>query len=169
MIFSGGEGAQANHQRHWIIWLTFVVALIFDGLSWPQDWATAIPSLTPLVLLYWVMAIAQRNFVITAFILGILHDVLYHSSLGAHALVYLALLYPILHIRLPLRNSTLFQMSLMVGLWMLMHQALIWLLHLGRLSQDQQLAFWLASVVAMLLWPLVFISLRSLRRQMRVR
>lgn len=37
MIFSGGEGAQANHQRHWIIWLTFVVALIFDGLSWPQD------------------------------------------------------------------------------------------------------------------------------------
>jgi rod shape-determining protein MreD len=169
MIFSGGEGAQIHHQRHWVIWLTLLLGIIIDSFNWPAHWSAAIPDLTPLVLLYWVMAIAQRNFIITAVILGIAHDVLYHSSLGSHALIYLALLYPMLFIRLQLRNGTLFQMSLIVGLWMLAHQVLSWLLHLGRIGSEQQLSFWLASLVAMLLWPLLFISLRSLRRHMRVR
>jgi rod shape-determining protein MreD len=169
MIFAGGEGAQANHQRHWIVWLTLIISVIVDSFNWPAHWSAAIPDLTPLILLYWVMAIAQRNFIITAVILGIVHDVLYHSSLGSHALIYLLLLYPILYIRLQLRNGTLFQMSVIVGLWMFAHQLLSWLLHLGRISHDQQVSFWLASVVAMLLWPIIFISLRSLRRRMRVR
>lgn len=169
MIFSGGEGAQANHQRHWVMWLTLLLATLIDSVNWPAYWSNAIPDLTPLVLLYWVMAIAQRNFIVTTVILGVIHDVLYHSSLGSHALIYLALLYPILFIRLQLRNGTLFQMSLVVGLWMLAHQALSWLLHLGRIGNDQLIAFWLASLVAMLLWPLLYISLRSLRRHMRVR
>lgn len=169
MIFSGGEGAQTNHQHHWVIWLTLIVGLILDSLNWPSSWGYAVPDVTPLILLYWVMAIAQRNFIITALLLGLVHDLLYHSSLGSHSLVYLALLYPILHIRLRLRNSTLFQMSLFIGIWMLGHQSLNWLLNLGRLPEEHLASFWLASIVAMLLWPLLFISLRGLRRHMRVR
>jgi rod shape-determining protein MreD len=169
MIFSGGEGAQTHHHRQWVIWLTLLFGVMMDSFNWRDPWSAAIPNISPLILLYWVLAIAQRNFIITAVIIGIIHDVLYHTSLGSHALIYLGLLYPILYVRLQLRNTTLFQMSLIVGLWMLAHQALSWILHLGRIGSEQQLSFWLASLVAMFLWPLVFISLRMLRRHMRVR
>lgn len=170
MIFSGGEGGpQSNHQRHWIIWLTFVVSLIIDSITWPHAWGIAIPDITPLVLFYWVLAISQKSFVVTATLLGMIHDILYLSSLGTHAIVYLILLYPLLHIRLQLRNMTLFQMSIVMGFFVLIHQVLLWLFHWGKLSAEQQLPYLLASLVAIFIWPLLFISLRSLRRNMRIR
>lgn len=168
MIFSAKKHPHHSHQRHWVIWLTLLLGLIVDRINWPSDWALIIPNLTPLILFYWVIAIAQRNFVVTATVIGIAHDVLFHSNLGAYALIYLLLIYPLLHMRLQLRNTTLFQMSLIVGFWMLIHQGLIWLINLGKSPNGHELTFWLSALTATLLWPLLFISLRSLRKAMHV-
>lgn len=169
MIFSGGEGSKANSQHHWVIWLTLLLGVTIDSLSGTVNWNLIFPDITPLILLYWVMAINQRNFIITSFIVGIAHDVLNHSGLGTYAIIYLLMIYPMLHLRLRLRNTTLLQMSLIMGLWMLAHQLLIWLMaSTSRFSVDN-IAFWSSAIVATLLWPLIFIMLRTLRRQMRVK
>jgi rod shape-determining protein MreD len=169
MIFSGGEGTKNNAQHHWVIWASLVISSIMDSINWPNPWGMAVPDLTPLVLLYWIMAINSTNFIITTMIFGIMHDVLYHTGLGTYALIYLLLVFPMLHIKLQLRNTTLLHMSLFIGLWMLAHQFLVWLLTAANHITLSTISFWVAALIGTLLWPLIFISLRTLRRQMRVR
>jgi cell shape-determining protein MreD len=56
-----------------------------------------------------------------------------------------------------------------MGIWMFMHQLLVWLLTPANYVADQNSAFWLSVVVSVFLWPLIFISLRTLRRNMHIR
>lgn len=168
MIFSAGKHEKNYHQNHWVIWVTLLLGLVIDHINLPNQLNLLLPSFTSLILFYWVLAISKRTFLITAIIIGILHDALLNTPLGSHGVIYLLLIYPILHIRLQLRNAFLLQMSLFVGFWMLLHQALIWLFNLGRINQEDLLLFWLAPVVTVLLWPLLFIILRTIRKRMQV-
>lgn len=156
----------STHNR-WIVISTLLFGLAFDSISWHTDINGLIPNLTPLILLYWVMALSPSNFLPTAFMFGLLHDVLFHTGLGTYALIYVLLVYPMLHFRLQLRNKSLLQISLFIGLWIVAHQLLVWLF--AKPGAMSQINFWLAPLVATLLWPLVFISLRTLRRYASIR
>lgn len=157
----------AVHNR-WLVVLTLLAGLLLDSISWPRPWGLAVPDLTPLILLYWVMALANSNFLLTAFVFGILHDVLYHTGLGTYALIYLLMVYPMLHVRLQLRNKTLLHMSLFLGLWMLGHQLLAWLLTPASMTGSSNPAYWLAAATAMLIWPALFQLLRTIRRSAKI-
>jgi rod shape-determining protein MreD len=161
----------SQHQSHnrWLVLMTLLFGVLFDSISWSSSWGMAFPDLTPLILLYWVMALANSNFLLTAFFFGILHDVLYHTGLGTYALIYCLLVYPMLHVRLQLRNKTLLQISLFIGVWMLAHQLLVWLITPANHLAGQNIAFWLAALVSALLWPLIFMLLRTLRRNAHIR
>jgi rod shape-determining protein MreD len=160
---------QHTSYRRWIVFATLLLGVLLDSISWPMPWGIAVPDITPLILLYWVMALANSNFLLTAFFFGLLHDVLYHTGMGTYALIYCLLIYPLLHVRLQIRNKTLLQISFFMGIWMFMHQLLVWLLTPANYVADQNSAFWLSVVVSVFLWPLIFISLRTLRRNMHIR
>lgn len=159
---------QDSHNR-WVVFSSLLMGVLLDSISWSGDWGVAIPDVTPLILLYWVMAIATNNFLVTAFFFGLLHDVLYHTGMGTYALIYCFLLYPMLHLRLQIRNKTLVQMSLFIGVWMLAHQVLVWLITPANHLAMENIAFWFAIPISILLWSFIFLSLRVLRRNMNVR
>lgn len=161
--------AQHRSNNRWIVFVTLLAGVLLDSISWSANWGVVVPDITPLILLYWVMALANSNFIITAFFFGLLHDVLYHTGMGTYALIYCILVYPMLHVRLQLRNKTLLQMALFIGSWMFAHQLLIWLATPAKHIAGENIAFWLAALVAAFLWPLIFILLRTLRRNAHVR
>jgi rod shape-determining protein MreD len=160
-----------GHEYHnrWLIHLTLLVGLGIDSLSWSAPWGNAIPDVTPMILLYWVMALSNSNFFITAFLFGLFHDVIYHAGFGSYAMIYLLMVYPMLQVRLQLRNKTLLQMAWFIGLWLVLHQVLVWLMTPAKNGIGFDLSFWLAALMGMMLWPLLFISLRSLRRRAHIR
>jgi rod shape-determining protein MreD len=161
----------AHHLIHnrWVVFASLLFGVLLDSISWPSPLGLIIPDVTPLILFYWVMALANSNFLLTAFFFGLLHDVLYHTGMGTYALIYCLLVYPLLHVRLQVRNKTLLHMSLFMGMWMLAHQLLVWLLTPANHIAGQHASFWLASLLSVLLWPLLFILLRVLRRNAFVR
>lgn len=162
-------GAPHLSHNRWVVFATLLLGVLLDSISWSADWGVVVPDVTPLILLYWVMALANSNFLATAFFFGLLHDVLYHTGMGTYALIYCLLVYPMLHVRLQLRNKTLLHMSFFIGSWMLVHQLLIWFITPANHVAGHNLAFWLAALVGALLWPLIFILLRTLRRNALVR
>jgi rod shape-determining protein MreD len=158
-----------THNR-WLVWLTLVFAILIDSISWSKHISLAIPDITPLILLYWVLALEKSNFLLTAVILGLFHDALYHTHLGTYSLIYAILIYPVLHLRLQIRNLTLLQISLLVAPWFALHQLLIWLLTTAsNLSSESLLYFMSAIMIAVMLWPWLFLMLRSIRRAAKIR
>lgn len=53
-----------QHQSHnrWLVFATLLFGVLFDSISWPNGWGVVVPDVTPLILLYWVMALANSNF-----------------------------------------------------------------------------------------------------------
>ena len=126
------------------------------------------PEWVALTLIYWVIALPQHVGIGTALGAGIGLDVLKGSVLGqnAFALVVVALLALMLYQRL--RVYSLWQQAgvvfILVGINQLICQ---WVQNLEGYSILPRL-FLLPALTSALLWPLVLLTLRSLRRYYRV-
>ncbi len=158
-----------THNR-WLVWLTLIFGLLIDSISWSKPLSLSVPDITPLILLYWVLALERSNFLLVALLLGLFHDVLYHTHLGSYSLIYILLIYPVLHSRLQIRNLTLLQISLLVAPWFAVHQLLVWLLTTAsNLTLEFLIYFASAIIMATVIWPFIFIVLRGIRRSANIR
>ena len=151
-----------------MIILSFIFALILTIIPLP-DWARlGRPDWVGLVLIYWCLALPDRVGVSYAFILGLLVDILTGALLGQNALGLTIVAYLTLNLHQRLRLYPVWQQSLTVLLLLAIHQLLnLWITRvIGRPPQNW--TYWIPSIAGMLIWPLVFLSLRQLRRQFRI-
>ncbi len=134
----------------------------------PSEMGYLRPEWVALVLVYWVIALPHRVGIISAFLLGMLMDVLLGSLLGQHSLAYIVAAYIAANLYQRLRMFAVWQQSLVVfaivGLCQLINY---WVERLAGLSEWSH---WLLmpALVSALLWPWVFGLLRFLRRFFRV-
>jgi rod shape-determining protein MreD len=155
--------------RTWVILLTFLIALMLSAIPMPELFEWGRPEWVALTLIYWVLALPHRIGVWSAWVLGLLLDIMQGSLLGVHALslsiiAYLAML---LHQRV--RMFPLLQQSLLILILIGMHQMILyWAQGLVGASSGS-LLFLLPSVVSALLWPWIFVVLRGIRRTLGVR
>lgn len=155
--------------RGWIIVLSFVVSLILVIFPLP-DWAQAYrPNWAALVMLYWCMALPERVGVGVGWSIGLLLDVLRGTLLGQYALTMAILAFIMLNLYRRVRVFPLWQQSVVIGVLLLLHQAMtLWIRDIAGEAPDT-LAHALPALIGMLFWPWVFILLRDLRRQYKVR
>lgn len=152
----------------WVILLTFFMAMILAMVSLPYDLPWEFGFLRPdwvlLVLIYWVIALPHRVGSLTAFVLGLLVDVLLGSLLGQHALVYLFVSYVAVSLYQRLRMFAVWQQSLVVlALIGLAHLMIYWM---ERITGMEEWSWWLLlpAVMSAFVWPWMFLMLRMLRR-----
>jgi rod shape-determining protein MreD len=157
-----------RHHGGGVIVATFVIALLLTVVPLP-DWARTLrPDWVGLVLIYWCLALPDRVGVGIGWFLGLLVDLLTGSLLGQHAMALAIVAYLTLKLHLRVRLFPVWQQALTVLVLLILHQMLsLWVSRfMGR--PGVSLLYYAPSLLGMFIWPLIYITLRSLRRSFRV-
>lgn len=159
----------ARHHGGATILLSFVFALLLQMFALP-DWAESLrPDWVALVLIYWCIALPGRVGVGTGWLTGLMLDVANGGLLGQNALTLAIVAYLALRLHQRIRLFPLWQQSVSVLLLITLHLMLVlWIK--GIVGQSAETwAYWLPALTSMFVWPMVFVVLRGLRRNYRVR
>ncbi len=147
----------------WILYASLFAALLFGLLPLPEALQPMRPYWLALVLAYWLIEDPDRVGLGFAFMLGLVADLAYGALLGEQALRLVVLAFIVQRFRARLRFFPLSQQALTMGALLLNDRIVSAGLHLALGAPVLPAAFWIAPVVGMLLWPLVFLALDSLR------
>ena len=152
-----------------IILLTFLIALMASIMPLPLSVDAFRPDWVLVVLLYWCLALPARVNVISAGVMGFILDVLLGSTLGVHAGAMALSVYIVAGNFQKIRNFSVWQQALIVGvLSALYHLIVFWLQRF--LTDAVFLPSYLYPVLTtIILWPWVFLLLRKIRRNFRIK
>ncbi len=151
-----------------IIVVSFIVALMLTIIPLPGWLSVLRPEWAALVLIYWCMALPNRVGVGVGWTVGLLVDVLRAGLLGQHALSFAIIAYITLQLYQRIRVFPLWQQACSVLVLIFLH--LILQLWITGISGDTSHSWtWLLPALSsMLIWPILFLGLRDLRRRFRV-
>lgn len=154
--------------RHWVIWATLLVAVILALLPLPAIVTPAWPAWVALTLIYWVLALPERAGVGFAFVIGIILDVLQGVIFGQNALALTIVAFICFKLHRRMRLFPMLQQALVVFVIIGLQQLI--LLWLGSLVGDASahLGFLLPALFSALVWPPLYLLLRSIRQRYRV-
>jgi rod shape-determining protein MreD len=153
----------------WLIHGSFLIGLLFAVLPLPAMLQPLRPYLLAMLVAYWVMEAPARVGFGTAFILGVLADLMTASILGEQAFRLVVIAWLVQHFRTRLRFFPLWQQAAAVGLLLFNDRLIGWLIHLFAGAQPLGLASWLSPLLAMLLWPWLYVLIDMARLRARER
>jgi rod shape-determining protein MreD len=154
--------------NYWVVLVTFIVALMLTAMPLPEGVTVWRPAWVAMVVIYWSMALPQRVSIGTAWVLGILLDVMQGSLLGQHAIGLAIVAYVTAKLHLQIRQHPLYQQSLFVGLMVAVYLCLVVWVNGVNGRPPQSWAFLTPVMTSMLLWPWLFVILRDVRRRARI-
>ncbi len=158
-----------KHRQRWVISVSFAAALLLTLLPLPDALAAARPAWIAMTLIYWCLALPGRVGVGGAWTAGLLLDAAHGALLGQHALSFALIAYVATRLHLGIRLLPLLQQALAVGVLILFFEQLPGFWIKGMLQQAPwSLSYWLATPASMLVWPVVYFTLRHARRRYRL-
>ena len=158
----------APSQRNWVIWLSFLLAMMLSTLPMPESLIWGRPEWVTLTLIYWVVALPHRVGPWTGWVLGLLLDILLGSLLGIHALSLAIVAYLAQRLHQRIRMFPLWQQAFLILILVGIQQMLLYWAQIFTGTSSDSLLFLLPSVVSSFLWPWIFVLLRGIRRTLRV-
>jgi len=152
-----------------VIVLTLAAAMALSLVYLPSTLDAMRPYWVALIIVYWCLETQDRISLGSAFIIGVLLDLLSGSLLGLHALSLVILVYLVTRFRARIRFFPPWQQALSVFALLLNDRIiLLWIIVL-RGDPLPSLSFWLPPIVGTLLWPWLFLLLDRVRGAMRHR
>ena len=153
-----------------VVLLSFIVALVLMLIALPSWLEYLRPQLVVLTLLYWLFYLPQRVGIFTAWLLGLVLDVLSNVTLGEHALILVVIAYIALYwqarINFFAHWQKIFLVFLLVSLYFL-PQFYIGFTGNGVSTFDVWL-YWLSPVVSAIIWPYLVSLLDLVRKRFRL-
>ena len=160
--------AQTQHRGGGIILASFVVALLLTMLPLPELLRGLRPEWLTIVLIYWSMALPDRIGIGWAWLVGLILDVATGSLLGQHALALAIVAFLTLELHQRIRVFPLMQQGFAILVLVAMAQMItLWVNGIIG-TPAKSWTYWLPSLISALLWPWLFIVMRSVRRHFRV-
>jgi rod shape-determining protein MreD len=148
-----------------IIGVTFFLALCLSVLPLTEILQAARPDWVIVVLIYWVVAMPHRVGIICAWCIGLLVDVLHGQLMGQSALIFVIVAFFSQHLYQRLRMYLIWQQAGVIFLLVGMGQFIKYLIQAMLIGQTpQSMMYLLSAFTSALLWPCVYLILRSLRR-----
>jgi rod shape-determining protein MreD len=161
---------RARAHSIWVIFLSFFIAYLLAIVPFP-DWAMHYrPEWVPMVLIYWVMALPYRVGIGSAWVAGLVLDVLEGSTLGINAMALVIIAYVVLSLHLRMRMFSRLQQSGLVLVLLGLNLVLCnWLQIITGQTVPSNLMFLMAALASAVIWPSLFQLLRQTRRSFGVR
>lgn len=144
----------------------FVAALVLEIAPWPSGFQSFKPSWLILILTYWILALPTAVNVGTAFVLGVIWDLVIGSILGVHGLVLSVFAYFVARYHQILGNLSLWQQSLLMMIAVFVIRFGIFTVELFIHSAVFDWKDIFGALITGALWPWGFLLLRKIRRQL---
>ena len=154
------------------IFFTIFFAMILEIIPFsevlPAEIGFLRPDLVIMTLVYWTIALPHRAGVMLAWVSGIIMDVLVGNFLGQFGCTFVIISYFVQKFYQRLRMFSVWQQAILVGGLVILHQGLSSIFE--YIFDVSSWSAWnlLSVLSSALIWPLVFLLLRSLRRSLRL-
>ena len=154
------------------IFFTIFFAMVLELIPFPEAFPSEIgylrPELVLMTLIYWIIALPHRVGVAVAWISGIIMDVLVGNFLGQFGCTFVIISYFVLRFYQRLRMFSVWQQAILVSGLVILHRGLSFLYE--YLFYDSFWSPWylMPVISSVLIWPLLFLLLRALRRSFRL-
>lgn len=148
--------------------VTLMIALALALLPMPE-WAMWYrPAWVLLVLIYWAISMPYQVSIGTAWLMGLIVDLLTGTLLGEHALAYTTVIYFVGRMHLRLRMFPLLQQGMSILFFVLLYQFILFCIQgfIGDLPSSH--LYWLSSLTSVLLWPWLFVLMRDCRKWFKI-
>jgi len=155
-----------SKQARWLILFSFVFALIIDSMTLLNSTLQFIPPISLIAVLYWSSHYLDKTYFVSAFILGILADALYQTTLGAHALLFCFILFMMIRNRLKFRSYPIWQQAFIIGIYLMVYQILSYILFHPVLTDGVFVPYWSMPAAAILIWPFASITLNKITQSL---
>ncbi|WP_127471050.1 rod shape-determining protein MreD [Thiomicrorhabdus aquaedulcis] len=147
-------------QLRWLIILSYFFGLMFDTMLLLNKATLFIPPVTLFLTLFWCAQFTNRTHILSAFVLGLLADTLYQTTLGSHALLFVVITFMMIRHRLRFRAYPVWQQAFFISGYMMVYQLLNFIFFSPVLSSQEMVTYWVMPAAAILLWPVVSTILR---------
>ncbi len=149
-----------------IMLITIIFGLFLTLITLPLGYYA--PEWMLLVVIYWAMAMPSNNKMFLAFLSGIILDIVFGQALGVSSLFYVVLIYFILRLYNSLRYMTIAQQAVVLFFFIFIKQhLLVWLYYIIDRNIDYQ-ALLIGSIISAFVWPLIYYTLRFVRRKFHI-
>ena len=149
-----------------VITLSLLLSIILTISTFPLGYFS--PDWIHLFLIYWILATPGSIGLVTAWVIGLLVDVVLGSTLGVNALVYSLIGYLIFKSYMVIRYLTVLQQAILILFLLLLKVTLIlWIDDMMGTSNYTTSLYW-TPVISSLAWPLVYYFLRNVRRRYNI-
>ena len=149
-----------------VIILSTFLSVILTISTFPLGYFS--PDWIFLVIIYWIIAVPSMYNLFVIWLIGIITDVAMGSTLGMNALIYVFLSFIIKKLYKSLRYFTVIQQSIIVLFLMVLKITfLLWIDVMLSAGIYSTLMYW-TTLSSALIWPVIFFSLRYLRRKYNI-
>ena len=153
----------------WVVIATLVVAFLLRTIPLPGPLAYAAPEWVALVVIYWVLALPYRLGIFFAFVVGLFADAHEGAPLGMHALCFSLLAFMVMVLYQRIRVYPPVQQAGTVLVMMLLFLFFKFTLRNLFGMPGEAPLYLIPAFTSALLWPLIYLMLRSLRIRFRVK
>jgi rod shape-determining protein MreD len=159
-------------QGGWLILLSLTIALLLAIVhlpeSWPQWLGWLRPAWVAMVVFFWVMELPHRMGLVSAWVIGILLDVLYADPLGLNAALLATITYVGWRFYERLRMYSIVQQGVVIFLLVLVGECIRVMVQDLVYDRGWSWGVVLPAFTSLFLWPFLYLLLQRLKLRARV-
>tara|TARA_Y100000768_G_scaffold367216_1_gene330100 strand:+ start:61 stop:504 length:444 start_codon:yes stop_codon:yes gene_type:complete len=121
-----------------------------------------------LIIIYWIIAVPNMYNFFVIWLIGIITDVAVGSTLGMNALIYVFLLFIVKKLYKSLRYFTVIQQGIIVLVLMILKITFLLWIDAMLITDMYSVSMYWTTLTSALVWPIIFFSLRHLRRRYNI-